>query len=449
MISNIMSRIAADLDALNFPTADLFSGAGGTSKGLMLAMEILGIHLDHIAVNHWDIAIDTHSLNHPYARHYRCDLQNIDPVILVPGRYLRLLLASPECTFFSDALGGKPMNDQSRASVKYVLRWLRNLYVEDVLIENVPGFLKWGPLDPKTMRPVKSKKGEYFHEFVRDLKKLGYCVEWRVLNAANYGDPTTRERLFIQARKTQPIRWPEQTHHKDGGDMFGELPRWRTAREIIDWSVKGTSIFNRGKKKPLAPNTLKRIQAGMRKYNGASFILQMDMHGRLQSLDEPINTITSTDARALVQPFIVPVNHGVGDLRTYSIDNPMPTITSVDALALVEPFLIEYYGMSETSSVDEPLPTVTGRDRFALIEPLVVQYEGKYYLVDILLRMLMPSELAAAMGFPKDYVFLGTREERVKQIGNSVPVNLAMQLILALLGSGTLSLSSKFQNWRM
>jgi DNA (cytosine-5)-methyltransferase 1 len=455
-------------------TADLFCGAGGTSTGLLQAANELGIDLNLVAVNHWDLAISTHSYNHPGVAHHNSDLKDVDPLTVVPGGKLRLLVASPECTHFSKARGGKPMNKQSRASIKYVLRWVRALDVEDVLIENVPEFLDWGPLDPATMLPVAKRKGEYFYRFVRKMEEFGYKVDWRLLVAADYGDPTTRKRLFIQARKSQPICWPEQTHHKNGGDMFGSLPRWKCAREIIDWSIQGESIF--GRKKSLSPNTMRRIEAGLRKYSGTSFIITTNWgetnRSQARSLDDPMPTITGQNFLGLVQPFIIPLNHGKGDIRVHDMDKPMPTITSVDAwalvepflieyhgtsrdgqertrslnmplptiatckqLALVEPFLVEYYGTAETTSINDPLPTITGRDRFALVQPLVVDQDGTKYLVDIRFRMLQPRELASGMGFPSGYQFQGNREQVVKQIGNSVPVNLASELCKALLAS--------------
>ena len=357
--------------------ADLFCGAGGTSTGLLQVAATLGQDVHLVAVNHWDLAISTHLKNHPLVEHFNSDLKDIDPRTVIPGGHLDLLVASPECTHFSRARGGKPMNKQSRASIKYVLRWIRALDVEDVLIENVPEFLDWGPLDQKTLTPVKARKGEYFYRFVRKLEEFGYQVAWRLMVAADYGDPTTRKRLFIQARKTKPIHWPEQSHHRNGGDMFGARPRWRAAREIIDWNIKSESIFTR--KKPLSPNTLRRIEAGLRKYSGGvfvigqqsgavprsvgeplptiagagaislvqPFIIQMDMGGRVYSVDDPLNTITSADARALVEPFIMPVNHGKGDLRTYSMNDPLPTVTAFDALGVVQPFLVMLNGTSE------------------------------------------------------------------------------------------------------
>ena len=103
--------------------ADLFCGAGGTSTGLALACEQLGQRLSLLAINHWQLAIDTHSKNHPWAQH-RCEsLENIDPQKAVPGGHLHLLVASPECLHYSRARGGRPMSDQSRASAWHILRW--------------------------------------------------------------------------------------------------------------------------------------------------------------------------------------------------------------------------------------------------------------------------------------------------------------------------------------
>ncbi len=487
--------------------ADLFCGAGGTSTGLLQAAKSLGYDVNLLAINHWNVAIATHSQNHPDAD-TRCEsLDNVDPRKAVPGGVLDLLCASPECTHHSNARGGKPMSDQSRASAWHVLRWCEALDVRNVLIENVPEFQDWGPLD-KDNRPIKKQKGRIYRAFLSALRSLGYSVDARVLNAADYGDPTTRKRLFIMACKGRKVRWPEPTHSKDGADLFGDRPKWKPAREIIDWNLKGESIF--GRKRPLSPNTLKRIEAGLKRYTGlAPFILQMDMGGRVQGLDQPMNTVTSADARALVQPFlveyhgssyeggertrsvdqpmptiatsnqfglaepfvvmlngtdpgsletstrsvdsplptvtgsphfglaepfIVPVNHGTGDTRTHSVNAPMPTVTAFDALALAEPFLVQYYGTSDAASLADPLATVTGRDRFGLVEPLVFRADdGKFYALDIRFRMLQPHELAAAMSFPAGYQFAGNREQKVKQIGNAVPVSTASALCQALL----------------
>jgi len=131
---------------------DMFCGAGGTSTGVRAAARKLGIDMDLIAINHWDVAISTHSTNHPEMRHYNSDLIAIDPHLAVPSGHLKLLVASPECTHFSRARGGKPMSKQSRASVKYVLSWMYALDIENAVIENVPEFMDWGPLHRQCVR---------------------------------------------------------------------------------------------------------------------------------------------------------------------------------------------------------------------------------------------------------------------------------------------------------
>jgi DNA (cytosine-5)-methyltransferase 1 len=438
-----------------FYTADLFCGAGGSSMGLILAAKAHGIQLNLVAINHWRIAVDTHSRNHPWAQHLCADLSTVDPNKAIPGGRLDLLIASPECTHHSVARGGRPCSDQSRASVWHVLHWVERLWVERVLIENVREFEGWGPLGDDG-RPDKARKGETFMAFVGALKSLGYAVEWKVLNAADYGDATCRRRLFIQAARDGNITWPAATH----------AGRWRPAREIIDWGLKGQSIFRR--KKPLAARTFDRIEAGLRKFGGEPFIAVLrgtklsqsgawakpiteplgtisaggihaalcepflvEYHAgkgrhdnRVRSVDMPIPTATTENRFGLCEPFILQVAHAGGD-RIRSIEEPLPTIPAGHRgeLALCRPFLTKYFGTAKAKSVEEPLDTVTSKDRFALVEPMGM---------DIFFRMLQPHELAAAMGF-ESYVFSGTKTDQVRQIGNAVAVRTAQALCGSIL----------------
>jgi DNA (cytosine-5)-methyltransferase 1 len=481
--------------------ADLFCGAGGTSTGLYLACRELGLDLELLAINHWDIAIATHSKNHPGAQHLCANLDTVDPCKVVPGGRLDLLVASPECTHHSRARGGRPRSDQSRASAWFILRWASSLYIPTILIENVPEFTSYGPLGANG-KPLKRYKGQTYLAFINALQSLGYNVEARILNAANYGDPTTRERLFIIARRGRRPTWPEPTHCRTDQDtLFGNLPRWRPAREIIDWTLPGASIFNR--KKSLSENTMRRIFAGLLKFGGLSFVLPNegyyrgnaprsvdeplptitqrgagavvepfilnvrggdDGYTRASSIDEPLPTVTTSAPTALVEPFLMTMEHGRSRHdRMWPVDRPMPTITSADAWAVVEPYLVKMYGGHDSCSLDDPLPTVTANyEHFGLAEPFLVQYHstggpqsvdeplptqttkdrfglvvaltnGQQAILDIRFRMLQPHELAAAMSFPKGYEFAGNREERVRQIGNAVPVELARALCLAQL----------------
>ena len=446
--------------------ADLFCGAGGTSTGLARACRSLGLELDLLGVNHWKVAIETHTRNHPWARHICQRVEALSPREAVPGGRLDLLVASPECTFHSVARGGRPINDQLRASPWHLLPWLQELVVDSVLIENVPEFQNWGPLTVKGT-PMKQQTGETFKAWVGAIRSLGYNVDWKVLNAADYGDATSRRRFFLQARRGRtPVVWPVPSHSR-GGRMPG-TKRWRAAREVIDWSLKGESIF--GRKRPLAPKTIERILEGLRRFGGPQlqpFLVGAggpSGAGSTRSLDEPMPTVLKENHHALVEPFIVP-NFGErpGQApRTHSVDEPLPAPTSHGAGALVEPFLLPLegvYGGNAPRGLGDPLPTITQRGGGSLVEPYLVQYNGMSgahpvsqpvpaltthdrlglvmpvvdgYTLDIRFRMLQPHELARAMGFD-GYEFTGSRTEVVKQIGNAVATHIAEALCRSLL----------------
>lgn len=236
--------------------ADLFCGAGGTSTGAVEAVETLGYRPRLTAINHWPVAVATHERNHPGARHLCASLDSLNPRELYREGQLDLLWASPECTHHSQARGGRPINDQSRATAWCVVRWAEALRPDTIMVENVPEFATWGPIGVNR-RPMRSRKGETFRAWLAALQSLGYAVDSRVLVAADYGDPTTRRRLFVQAQRgNRRIVWPDATHARRGLAR-GSLPTWKSTQEyVIDWTLPASSIF--GRKRPLSPKTMKR-----------------------------------------------------------------------------------------------------------------------------------------------------------------------------------------------
>lgn len=206
--------------------ADLFCGAGGSSTGLVQACQEVGRKIDLVGVNHWQRAVDTHKANYPWARHYCQDIRDIDPKKAVPSGHLDILLAGAPCPHFSVARGGRPMDAHERSTPLEIHRWLKDLDVDSLLVENVREFQSYGPLD-KHGYMVRSRMGEYYKDFIKKIEDFGYGVEARVLNAADYGAATTRKRLFIQCRKKRngkALAWPEPTHvEHDAG--WGASPR--------------------------------------------------------------------------------------------------------------------------------------------------------------------------------------------------------------------------------
>ncbi len=155
--------------------ADFFCGAGGTSAGLLRALKKLGYQVRLTAVNHWQIACATYSANHADMPLPLCaSVDSINPRRICAEGDLDILVASPECTHHSIARGGKPIDDQSRATAWCVVRQAEYLRPLCVLMENVKEFLDWGPLiklrNPKTgameWRPDPKRKGEIFRSWV-------------------------------------------------------------------------------------------------------------------------------------------------------------------------------------------------------------------------------------------------------------------------------------------
>lgn len=341
--------------------ADLLCGAGGSSTGAQRALRELGLEMELVCLNHWPTAIETHQLNHPEARHYVQDIATVRPHIIVPEGYLDLLMASPTCTHHSVARGGKPTSDQQRSDPWHIITWLTELRVKRIIIENVWEFCGWGPVNPKTGKPIAERKGEYFHAWIETIKRLGFEPEWRKLNAADYGDATTRQRFILMARSDgRKVSWPMPTHRKRDGkatDLFDTMQPWRPAREIIDWKIKGRSIFNR--KKALAPKTLARIYAGAVKHGWpAPFIVVLRNHMAAQGLDVPLPTIAANGQHiALAEPVIM--NGRKGNQALPVSEAPIPTLDTKGGVWLAEPLVLSQHNSGAARSADDPLPTIT------------------------------------------------------------------------------------------
>lgn len=372
----------------NYQIADLFCGAGGTSEGALEAVTFLGRKPELTAVNHWPVAIETHETNHPAARSLCTGVDAVNPRDLFGEEELDLLWASPECTHHSVARGGKPINDQSRSTAWCVVRWAADLRPPVILVENVPEFETWGPIGSNG-RPLKSRKGEVFQAWLAAIRALGYKTDYRLLCAADYGDPTTRTRLFVQCvRGRRKIVWPEATHTKHP-DLMTQR-RWTPAREIIDWSLPAGSIFER--KKPLSPKTLARIEAGLRKFGLKDFIVpqfgeRAGQQPRTHDMENPLPAVTSHGAGALVSPFLVTTSHAnsgkknAANWNAHDLGLPLGSVTSATEKALVQPFIVAWDNQSGgpgggIGSIEDPISTVVTKARHGVAEPFLVELRG-------------------------------------------------------------------------
>lgn len=371
-------EIILPLTGKTIRAADLFCGAGGTSTGARRAIHQLGGKMKLVAVNHWQIAIDTHTRMHPEATHLCADLEHVRPRIAVPGGVLDLLMASPTCTYHSRARGGRPVHDQQRMDPWHVVRWCSDLRVHRLLVENVPEMVDWGPCNAQTGKPIKSRKGEYFRAWLAALEAIGFKLDWRILVCADYGDATTRQRFFLIGRSDKkPLRWPDPSHVEGGEtDLLGTRLPWRAAAEIIDWLHLGKSIFTR--KKQLVPNTLTRLHAGAqrnhwpRRYIEALADL---LAGRVPRLD-----LTPEEAAEIAQQLGVPLVMAIGsDGAARPTTEPCPTIVTGAAPHFVLPLIAPYYGGGSgltAKGAGEALDAITTKARFGMASPTLVSLRG-------------------------------------------------------------------------
>ena len=387
---------------------DFFCGGGGAGTGLEMGLG----RTVNVAKNHSPQAISMHTVNHPGAKHFTTDVFDGDPDTECGGKAVGWFHMSPDCTHHSQAAGGQPRKREIRNLSWIGLKWGGKKRPRVISLENVKQILQWGrliakrdkatgrvvkldgniaapgevvPVDQQFLIPDPKQRGRTWRRFVALLEGMGYVVEWKVIKACDFGAPTSRERLFMIARcDGQPIVWPEPTHAKNPTKA---QQKWKTAADCIDFSDLGKSIF--GRKKDLAPATLRRVAKGMKKFvidSASPFIVPIaNWSGEaVQSADEPLRTITSYPkggAFSVVSPVIAPATHQGSDRINDPLD-PLPTVTCANRgeLTLISPTLIQSgYGERpgqepRVPGVDQPLGTVVaGGVKHALASACIVQ----------------------------------------------------------------------------
>lgn len=362
---------------------DSFAGGGGASTGIEMA---LGRSPD-IAINHSADALAMHAVNHPETLHLDSNIWDVSPREVTGGRKVGLFWASPDCKHFSKAKGGKPLDRNIRDLAWVVVRWAEEVQPDVIILENVEEFVTWGPLYDDG-RPIIELRGQTFEDWTRRLKKAGYKVQWRELRACDFGAPTIRKRFFMIARRDGlPIVWPRRTHGdpKKPEDAkliaAGRLQPYRTAAEIIDWSLPCPSIFDMSEEimrhygvravRPLAEATMRRIARGVVRYvleAKKPFIVRTDMAsaaGRngVHSTEDPLNTVTTSGSFAVVSPVVTYAQEGGGNRAA---GEPIHTITASpkDQNAVIVPSFVGCGGRAGQSAPrggDEPAGTMTAK----------------------------------------------------------------------------------------
>lgn len=449
---------------------DYFAGGAGASSGIACAVG----EPAYFAVNHSRSALDMYSQNHPYTRIYCEDVFDVDPVQICDGHPMWLLWASPDCTHHSKARGGKPVSKHIRGLPWAIVRAALKVRPGCIMFENVEEIQSWGPCitdENGNEYPDPERKGETFQGFIaimttgiephhpahlecceflkispdsedgrRLAAGLGYEFEGRELVAADYGAPTIRKRYYgIFRCDGRPIVWPEPTHSKTGTDG---KKKWRSAAEVIDWSLPCPSIFESKEDikakygltavRPLADNTMKRVICGVDKYtikSGEPFIVQIGygerpgQAPRVQDINAPVSTVVSNVKQYLCRPVVTaftqtntsnsvgtsptePVNTartggGGGQMlitpsltaigqtsansREYAANEPVRTVVSKAEQCLISPVLTQYHDSPEFrgQSVSDPIMTIDGSNRYGLAAVHLTEFYGNGKALDV------------------------------------------------------------------
>lgn len=201
---------------------DLFAGCGGLTSGLIAA----GFNV-RAAVEIDPDAAASYRANHPGIKLYETDIRKLDPIAvrkalrLPRGRTVDLIAGCPPCQGFTRLTESKHRREQRNALVRDYFRFVQAIKPKVCMLENVPGLMN-------------TKKGRrYFDKLVEGLERLGYKLNYDVLELADYGVPQFRKRLVLLASRGKCIPMPEPTHRAPTDTASSGLPTWKTVRQAI------------------------------------------------------------------------------------------------------------------------------------------------------------------------------------------------------------------------
>ena len=370
-------------------SVELFAGAGGLAIGMANA----GFH--HAAVIEWD-----HDSCETFRENQRHHMHSVEEWPLYEGdvrlfdygslRDVMVVSGGPPCQPFS--LGGKHRGYMDKRDMfPEAVRAVRELRPKAFIFENVKGLMRetfasyfeyihLQLTHPGLVRRKSETWGEHRVRLERHhtsrKARSEYNVVFRLLNAANFGVPQRRERVFLVGfRSDLGVEWnfPEETHSED------ELLRSK-------W-ITGDYWERHGVAKKQRPQLAERQTARIEKLRRGELF---------QGLKAPWQT----------------VRDAVSDLP-----DPERSRNSI-ANHFVNPGARSYPGHTG-SPLDEPAKTLKAGDHG------VPGGENMLARADGTVRYFTVREAARLQTFPDDYTFRGPWTEAMRQLGNAVPVRLA------------------------
>lgn len=352
-----------------FKVLDLFSGAGGLSRGFYDAgyEVVLGVDFDKAALK-------TFKENHGQAEAMNLDLfdhDNIDVIIdFLKNRKIKLdvLVGGPPCQGFSVA-GPRDMNDKRNTLYTAMVELADRVKPQVVVLENVPGM-------------VQTNGGIGAKRVVEDFAKIGYNMVAKLLYGPDYGLPQIRKRVFFVGLKdnTKEFIFPEATvdkeHYITCEQAIGDLPSLQTADGEI---IYGETIQNY--EIPVQNEYQKKMRA----------------HSK--NIQNHIGSIPIAKTKYMIS--LVPEG------KNYK--------------ALPEQYrgMYKYHEALTRYHSKKPSRTINTGHRS--------HFHYKWN------RIPTVRESARLQSFPDDFIFYGNKSEQYRQVGNAVPPMLGQVVAEALL----------------
>lgn len=353
---------------MGFKVLDLFSGAGGLSRGFYDAGYdvVLGVDFD-------DAALKTFKENHGDAEAMKLDLfdhSNIDVIINYLEKNqikLDVLVGGPPCQGFSIA-GPRDMNDKRNTLYTAMVKLADRVKPQAVVLENVPGMLQ-------TNGGIGAKR------VVEDFAKIGYRMIPQLLYAPDYGIPQIRKRVFFVGLldSKEEFKFPDpivdKEHYITCEEAIGDLPSLQTEQGEIIYGDEVQDYF-------LAPQN--EYQRKMR-----------------EKSDKVRNHIGS-----------IPIE------KTRKMISLVPEGKNYKALPEEYQGIYKYHEALTRYNSQKPSLTINTGHRS--------HFHYKWN------RIPTVRESARLQSFPDDFIFYGNKSEQYRQVGNAVPPLLGRVVAEAL-----------------